>query len=250
MVEEYGLIGRGISHSFSANFFNKKFAEEEIDASYHLFDLKNIEELPSLIASRPALRGLNITSPYKKTVIKHLDSIHENAAEIGAVNTVLVKNSSEGRIKLEGYNTDVEGFRKTIKNILPKDSKALILGTGGASDAVAQALKLENIPYLKVSRKPEMNEIGYEEMNNLISSYNLIINATPLGMFPRIQESPDIDYDKITSDHICYDLIYNPKETQFLLKCRNKGAVTINGLCMLINQARLSWEIWQEDNES
>lgn len=249
MVEEYGLIGRGIGHSFSANYFNNKFEKESIDARYSLFDLQNIEEIEKILEDHPNLRGLNVTSPYKREVIRYVDSLSPAAKELNAVNVVSVLRSPSGELYLKGDNSDYEGFRKTLKDIISgnKDLKALILGTGGASTAVALALRIENIPYKVVSRNPKEDEIGYDKMNELLEDYRLIINATPLGMYPDVDKAPDIDYSRLTEKHICYDLIYNPAETTFLKKAKNKKARIINGLDMLLNQAELSWKIWKEN---
>lgn len=245
MVEEYGLIGRGISHSFSANYFNNKFSREGIQARYSLYDLEKIDDLKSLLESHPNLRGLNVTSPYKRDVIKYLDELSDEANELQAVNTISIIHSSSNKIKLKGFNTDYQGFKLTLSDIVNSKTKAIVLGTGGASAAVGKALSVEGIPYLLVSRNPKRGEASYSEINSLLPERKLIINATPVGMYPRLNECPDLDYDKITDSHICYDLIYNPEETLFLKKSKEKGAKIINGMQMLINQAEQSWKIWQ-----
>lgn len=249
MVEEYGLIGRGIGHSFSANYFNDKFEKESIDASYSLFDLHNIEEIKKIFEEHPNLRGLNVTSPYKRDVIRYVDSLSPAAKELNAVNVVSVLRSPLGELFLKGDNSDYEGFRLTLKDLFSdkEDVKAMIMGTGGASTAVALALRMENIPYKIVSRNPKEDEIGYEEMNEMLKDYQLIINATPLGMYPDVDKAPDIDFSRLTEKHICYDLIYNPSETTFLKKAKKRKSRTINGLDMLLNQAELSWKIWKEN---
>ena len=241
-MKEFGLIGRGLSHSFSADYFNNKFAENNIDAIYRLHDLKSISELSELILL-PNLIGLNVTSPYKREVIPFLDVLSEEAEALNAVNVIKILRDCEGDVKLKGYNTDSEGFGLTLDSFPVIDS-ALIMGTGGASSAVAYALRKRDIPFTFVSRSPDNHSIGYDEMNDVLNNYHLIINATPLGMFPDVKSSPPLDFDKITGNHICYDLIYNPSVTLFMQKAKEKGALTINGLQMLLNQAELGWNIW------
>lgn len=241
-MREFGLIGRGLSHSFSADYFNNKFAEKNIDAVYRLHDLTSISELSNLVRL-PNLIGLNVTSPFKREVIAFLDVLSEEAEELNAVNVIKILHEYEGNVKLKGYNTDSEGFGLTLDNFTIIES-ALIMGTGGAASAVAYALRKRGIPFKIVSRNPDDHHIGYEEMNAILNNYHLIINATPLGMFPNVKSSPPLDFDKITGDHICYDLIYNPSETLFMQKAKEKGALTMNGFQMLLNQAELGWNIW------
>lgn len=245
-MKEYGLIGRGISHSFSGEYFNKKFAQNNIDAVYNLFDLKDITLLSEL-KLRPNLQGLNVTSPYKRDVIPLLDFLSDEARELNAVNVIEFIRDSSGKLTLKGHNTDFEGFGKSIDGMLPEGSKSLIMGTGGASSAVALALKKRGIPYKFVSRHPSDEIISYKEMNQTLQDYNLIINATPLGMFPQVLSCPDIDFNKISSGHFCYDLIYNPEETVFLAKAKSRGARVMNGMNMLLNQAELGWAIWTKN---
>lgn len=240
----YGLIGRGISHSFSADFFNTKFEREGIKANYELFDLPSLSRLPELIQANSGLRGLNVTSPYKREVMKFLDEIDPAAEEIGAVNVIKIFKDGNSRI-LKGFNADAEGFRLTLDSLpLSSGSTAMILGSGGAASAVARALSQSNISYTVVSRHPQDGQIGYGEANAMLEDTDLVINATPLGMAPLVESCPPIDYDLIHSGQIFYDLIYNPNETLFLKKARLRGALTVNGLQMLINQANLSWEVW------
>lgn len=243
-MRSFGLIGRNISYSFSVGYFSDKFRKEGIsDCSYENFDLQDISEFPKLIKSKPNLIGLNVTIPYKEQVIPYLDELHETAAEIGAVNTI--KITSEGR--LIGYNTDYYGFQKSIGPFLkPAHSQALILGTGGASKAVAYALKNINISYLFVSRSAVKNGLTYSDLTQgTIGSHPLIINCTPLGTFPNVENKPDIPYQFLTPNHLLYDLIYNPPETAFLKMGREKGATICNGLDMLVHQAEKAWEIWK-----
>lgn len=243
IVRSFGLIGRNIAYSFSVGYFSEKFRKEGIlGSSYENFDLQDISEFPKLIQSKPNLRGLNVTIPYKEQVIPYLDELHETATEIGAVNTI--KITSEG--KWIGYNTDYYGFQKSIEPLLkPAHKQALILGTGGASKAVAYALKKMNISYLFVSRKSIENGLMYEQLTkHIIENHQIIINSTPLGTFPNVENKPDFPYQFLTPNHLLYDLIYNPAETVFLKMGKEKGATTCNGQNMLNLQAEKAWEIW------
>ncbi len=239
---KYGLIGYPLKHSFSQRFFTEKFERENIDAIYLNFEIPEITQLPEIIESNPELQGLNVTIPYKESVITFLDELDDTAREIGAVNTIRISNG-----KLKGFNTDTYGFMQSIMPLLePMHSRALILGTGGSSKAVAWSLKKMGIDYLFVSRKPEnSNEIGYSELDNeVIRQSKIIINTTPRGMFPQIDDAPEIPYESITASHLLFDLIYNPEETLFLKKGRAQQAKTRNGLEMLQLQAERSWQIW------
>lgn len=249
MPQLYGLIGYPLGHSFSARFFNDKFNNEHIDAHYSLFPIENIAVLPELIESHPELVGLNVTIPYKEKVIPYLDSISEEAQEIGAVNTIKFQKQqcdSSSSTKLKGYNTDAEGFRKSIENFIPSDIKgSLILGTGGASKAVEYVLKNKGIDILHVSRYKRDNTITYSEITeDILRRYPLIINATPVGMYPNIDDKPDIPYHYLDHNNYCFDLIYNPEETLFLKLASAHGAHTKGGLEMLIYQAIEAWNIW------
>lgn len=243
----YGLIGRKLGHSFSAEFFNKKFKEEGINASYRLFELKEISELPEILINNKNLKGLNVTVPFKEEVLPYLTSIAEEAEEIGAVN-VLKINPDKNKLDIKGFNTDVIGFRDSLVPLLRPDiNQALILGTGGASKAVGFVLKKLGIKTLFVSRQTSKGDLTYEMIDKKIMEQNLlIVNTTPLGMFPDINSAPPLPYDFITNEHICYDLVYNPLETVFLKKAALKGAVIKNGLEMLHLQAIASWDIWTE----
>ncbi|WP_340199164.1 shikimate dehydrogenase [Ascidiimonas sp. W6] len=241
-IQLFGLIGKNISYSFSAGYFAKKFTELEL-SNYHYrnFDLETIEELKSMLAQHPNLQGFNVTIPYKEKIIPLLDFIDPEAASIGAVNTVKIKNN-----RLEGFNTDCYGFEASISKFLkPSHTKALLLGTGGASKAVAYALAKKSIDYQFVSRKPADNLITYHEVTPaLIDNHPIIINCTPLGTYPNINDSPDIPYSAMSSKHLLYDLIYNPEETSFLKQGKKQGATICNGLSMLELQAEKAWEIW------
>lgn len=241
----YGLIGEKLSHSFSADYFNKKFEREGLaDAHYRLFELSTIEQLYELIKSYPQLRGLNVTIPYKKQVINLLHEIDPVAAEIGAVNTI--KITPDGMLK--GYNTDWLGFKQSLSNFIGQASikSALILGTGGAAAAVKAALNNLQIPHITVSRRPGKAELSYSQLTpELLMANQLIVNCTPLGMYPDVNTMPDIPIESITPEHLVYDLIYNPPETLLLKLAKARGAIVKNGLEMLYLQAEASWQIWQ-----
>ena len=236
----YGLIGKNINYSFSKNFFNNKFENEKINAAYINFYIKKIEEFKTIVTENN-ISGLNITIPYKESIINQLDYVDPTAKEIGAVNTIKFHNNI-----LSGYNTDYLGFYTSIKNIVNSNTKALILGTGGASKAIAYTLKILKIKYLFVSRsKKNKNYINYNEISKeIINEHNLIINCTPLGTFPEINQIPQIPISLITKRHIVYDLIYNPSKSLLLKKSEENGATIINGYQMLENQAMESWKIW------
>lgn len=237
----YGLIGKSLSHSFSKDYFGKKFLELGIEATYENFELTKIEELKQLIEEEN-LNGLNVTIPYKEAVIPFLDKMDPVAKEVGSVNTIAFVKG-----KTIGYNTDVIGFENSLKPFLEHGmDRALILGTGGASKAVSYVLKKIGLDILFASRSPEGdNEISYNECNaNAIKWHRLVVNTTPVGMAPNILEAPAIDYEGITENHLLYDLIYNPAKTQFLLEGQKRNASIQNGLSMLKIQAEKSWDIW------
>lgn len=246
-MRKYGLIGFPLGHSFSRTYFNDKFKDEGLsDCQYENYELKNIEELKELVTNDPELVGLNITIPYKQKVLSVLDEIEEEAQEIGAVNTIKINRLGSGPV-LKGFNTDVFGFEKPLNSVLSNNNyKALILGTGGASKAVAWVLQKRGIMFSFVSRTTgEGIGFTYEQLKKSdIEEHKIIINTSPVGTFPNIAEAPEIDYSGITSNHILYDLVYNPEETLFLKKGAQKKAITINGLPMLYFQANKAWEIW------
>jgi shikimate dehydrogenase len=242
---KFGLVGKNISYSFSRGYFADKFKREHLPHSYVNFDLKNIDELEEIIKTTSNLKGLNVTIPYKEDVIPLLDDLNKRAKIIGAVNTIKVTKSK----KLIGYNTDYYGFKNSLKPNLKKHHKrALILGTGGASKAVAYALQKMNLKHDYVSRsKKEGVKFTYSDLTDeLIARYTIIVNCTPIGTFPNVNECPDIPYDALTKQHILYDLIYNPEQTKFLSCGTLKDATTINGLEMLKLQAEKAWEIWNK----
>lgn len=243
---KFGLIGYPLTHSFSRRFFTQKFSEEKTNAEYLNFELSEITQLPLIISANPELIGLNVTIPYKEQVLKYLDFIDDSAAEIKAVNTIKI-NRTGSQIKLSGFNTDIPGFQKSIEPLIQKHHKrALVLGTGGASKAVVYALKNLNIETLLISRNPKQEgEISYHDLDReIIENYKIIVNTTPVGTFPKIDECPELPYELLSSDHLLFDLVYNPELTEFLRKGQQQGALIKNGLEMLHLQALASWEIW------
>lgn len=239
MAALYGLIGYPLSHSFSPAYFNKKFAIEGIDACYEPYPLSNINELPALLNDNPTLQGLNITIPYKQQVIPYLDAINDAAKVIGAVNCIKITNG-----KLTGYNTDWVGFTASLRPLLQtQHTQALVLGSGGGAKAVVYALQQMGIAHNVVSRTG--GQYQYSQLTaDIITQHTIIINTTPLGMYPHIDDSPDIPYQYIGSSHLLYDLVYNPEETRFLQQGRDAGALTKNGYEMLLLQAEAAWAIW------
>ncbi|RKE92348.1 shikimate dehydrogenase [Ichthyenterobacterium magnum] len=243
-MPELGLLGKNISYSFSRAHFTAKFENENLPYSYVNFDIDEISKLKDILKNNSNLKGFNVTIPYKEQIIPFLDDINKKARKIGAVNTVTI--SKTGRLK--GYNTDYYGFKKSIQPYLkPHHKNALILGTGGASKAIAYALKKLKIDFDYVSRSQNtMAKFLYSDLTpEIIASYTIIINCTPIGTHPNVNECPDIPYDGITDKHILYDLIYNPSHTKFLICGEIKGAATCNGLEMLELQAEKAWKIWK-----
>ena len=240
-IDKFGLIGKDISYSFSKKFFSKKFINEGLNnCSYENYDISSISELLEVI-NDTKIKGLNVTIPYKESVIELLNHIDPIAKKIGAVNTIKIDKQN----KLLGYNTDYIGFKQSLESNISNQKRALVLGTGGASKAIVYALKTLNIKTLLVSRKKREESITYEDISNqIIKDHRIIINCTPLGTYPNIEECPKIPYQYITERHLCYDLIYNPIKTKFLILSEKKGASIINGNEMLENQAMESWKIW------
>lgn len=243
----YALIGKPISHSLSADYFNALFQSQEIDAEYRLKELDHIDQVRPWLQANPQIVGFNVTSPYKQQIIPLLDYVDYDAHYVGAVNTVVVERTN-GSIKLKGYNTDIEGVVESLKPHLTSDLQhALVLGSGGAALAVSQALKILGRDATLVSRSPKRDHIlSYTEVTaDLIANTGIIINATPVGMGSLIGQRPTIPYEALTPQHLCMDLIYNPEETAFLLAAKSQGAVALNGLKMLLVQARYAWHIWK-----
>ncbi|MDE6578547.1 MAG: shikimate dehydrogenase [Muribaculaceae bacterium] len=241
----YGLIGYPLGHSFSATFFNEKFKKENIDEKYSLFPIPSLDDFEGLINDIPNLKGLNVTIPYKQDVIKFLDNISEEARQIGAVNVIKIE-TKEGKKVLTGYNSDAAGFRNSILPLINSNiRKCLVLGTGGASKAVVFVLSQLGLEVTLVSRKHSDKAISYEDLTpEIISENKLIVNTTPLGMWPEIDKAPDIPYQELTSEHVLFDLVYNPSVTKFMKKGLEKGAKVKNGLEMLHGQALEAWNIW------
>ena len=243
-LKHFGLVGKNIDYSFSKKFFTEKFKKENLDnCSYQNFDIQSVFEITQIIKN-PNLAGLNVTIPYKEEIIPFLDKISKKVKKIGAVNTIKITKKG----KLKGYNTDYYGFQKSLSGLLNENhKKALILGTGGASKAVAFALKNLGIQFTFVSQKDRRNYLSYEKLDeDIFQDYQIIINCTPLGTFPLTDTCPDIPYNLLNADFIAFDLVYNPEETIFLKKARQLGATTKNGFEMLIFQAEKSWEIWNK----
>lgn len=245
MTKKFGLIGERLSHSFSKGYFDAKFLKlsllNYVYTNYELSDLSGVDKL----LKDPEIVGLNVTNPYKTQIIPYLSELSNEAKDINAVNCIKIING-----KSIGYNTDCYGFSQSIKPFLePIHNRALIIGTGGSSKAVAYALEKIGVDVFYLSRSVHSSPkvITYNSLNsNVINACKLIVNCTPVGLFPNINDSPDIPYESITPEHLCYDLIYNPSETEFLLKCKSKGALVVNGLSMLHQQAEKAWEIWQD----
>lgn len=247
-MQKYGLLGYPLGHSFSKNYFNQKFESEKIDAQYVNFEISDIKYIKNVLKENPNLNGLNVTIPYKEQVIPYLDDLDEDARLIGAVNVIKFTKGFLGKTKLIGYNSDIIGFKRSIEPLLDSSHrKALILGTGGASKAVMHGLKQLGVGTTFVSRTPKEHCITYQDVTpELLERYTVIVNTTPLGMFPNVEACPDIPYDALTPKHLLYDLLYNPDETLFMKKGKEHGAVVKNGLEMLLLQAFAAWEIWQK----
>ncbi len=246
MTEKYGLIGYPLQHSFSKNYFNEKFTNEGIEAVYENFEIPSIDLFPTILAEEPYLRGLNVTIPYKQQVMNYLDEISEEARAIGAVNVVRITRSKHGKVHLKGFNSDVIGFMRSIEGLLePHHRKALILGTGGASKAIRYGLERLGLDYRFVSRTPRPDVLTYEQITpEMVQKYEVIVNCTPCGMYPHTEEAPPLPYSALTERNLLYDLIYNPDQTLFLRRGAEVGAVTKNGLEMLLLQAEAGWEFW------
>lgn len=243
----FGLIGYPLGHSFSLPYFTQKFEKEKVNAEYRNFPLEHISDFEALVKREPELVGLNVTVPYKQKIIPYLDALHPTARSIGAVNTIFFCRK-DGRLTLLGYNSDVIGFERSLKEHLgEEDRKALVLGSGGSSRAVIHVLTELGIECRVVSRQEGEGRLSYRELNaGIISGSSLIINTSPLGMYPEVEGFPDIPYGALGPRHLLFDLVYNPEKTLFLKKGQEQGARIVNGSDMLIYQAEASWEYWNK----
>jgi len=244
-MDKYGLIGYPLGHSFSIGYHNQRFADEGINAKYLNFEIPSIDDLPAVLSQNPELKGLNVTIPYKEKVIPFLDYVSPEARAIGAVNVIRVEHQGK-KITLKGYNSDVIGFTQSIEPLLENyHKKALVLGTGGASKAISYGLKSLGLETVYVSRYERPGTIQYGSITpEVVQEYNVIVNCTPLGMFPKTEECPPLPYEAMDERNILYDLIYNPDETLFMRKGAERDATVKNGLEMLLLQAFASWEFW------
>lgn len=242
-MDKYGIIGYPLGHSFSRAFFTEKFQREHIDAEYVNFEIPSADMLPGIVQANPNLCGLNVTLPHKEAVIPMLDELSDEAKEIGAVNVIRVR---DGRLK--GFNSDIIGFMDSIRPLLkPWHQHALVLGTGGASRAIRVGLQRLGIEWTYVSRTPAPGRLTYADLTSeLMEHYQVIVNCSPVGMFPHVDACPDIPYQLLTDRHLLYDLVYNPQETLFLKRGAEHGAAVKNGLEMLHLQALASWRFWNE----
>jgi shikimate dehydrogenase len=247
-MEQYGLIGNPLKHSFSKGFFYDKFLAENIDAEYINFEIPTIEEFKSIIKSNPQLKGLNVTIPYKEQVIPYLDQLSENVKLIGAVNVIKIEHLKKGKTKLTGYNSDIIGFKNSIEPLLqPHHTHALILGSGGSAKAIYYGLtQLGVIPTYVSREKTAADMLIYSNLDEAVMKANtVIVNCTPVGMWPNVDDCPQIPYHLLTKEHLLYDLLYNPNETLFMKKGKEQGAKVKNGLEMLLLQAFASWDFWK-----
>ncbi|GAC1372502.1 MAG: shikimate dehydrogenase [Hymenobacter sp.] len=244
MMRQFGLIGRTLRHSFSQTYFTQKFYSLSLaEHQYDLFELASVSEFPALLAAHPHLAGLNVTVPYKESVVPYLDDLAPSASRVGAVN--VIECTPDGRLR--GHNTDYVGFRESLRTFYPTQqaARALVLGTGGAAKAVAVALEELAIPYWQVSRDPLSAGLTYDDLTPaLVAAHPLIINATPVGTFPHAEACPTLPYEALTERHYLYDLVYNPTETLFMAKGKAAGAQVKNGFEMLCLQAEAAWDIW------
>jgi shikimate dehydrogenase len=238
-VAEFGLIGRTLTHSFSKKYFTEKFEKEDLPYRYENFELKEIEQLGEVLDANPELIGFNVTVPYKLQILPFLDKLDLDAQKVGAVNTVKIEQG-----KLVGYNTDFYGFVHSIRHLLNKRKQALILGTGGASKAVAAGLTHLGLHHRFVSRTPKDGDLSYADASEWLAAFEVVVNTTPVGQYPQVDEMPPLSLEGMTENHLIYDLIYNPPYTRLLQEAKERKGVYKNGLDMLIFQAERAWEIW------
>lgn len=249
----FGLVGHPLGHSFSRAFFNKIFAERNMDAEYCNFDLEDISTIRQLISSNPEICGLNVTIPYKEAVIPYLDDLDDTARIVGAVNVIKIERGADNTLTLKGFNSDVTGFARAFCSLLNSPfspRNALVLGTGGASKAAAFALTRAGLNVNRVSRNPKDNQLSYGDLRNpaVINHYGVIVNTTPLGTYPKVDACPDFPYELLSPAHLCFDLVYNPPLTLFLQRCAQQGCTIKNGLQMLHVQALEAYRIWTGKN--
>ncbi|MDR1884350.1 MAG: shikimate dehydrogenase [Prevotella sp.] len=245
-MDLYGIVGNSLAHSFSPRYFTGKFAKENIDAEYVKFEIPDISLFPDIVNSHANLKGMNVTIPYKEKIIQYLDELDPPAKELGAVNVIKFLRDGD-RVRLAGYNSDIIGFRNSIGPSIDRNihRKALILGTGGASKAVAGGLRSLGLDFTCVSRTPKAGQLAYRDLDeSTFNEYTVIVNASPLGTFPNVDEAPDIPYQYLTSGCLLYDLVYNPAETKFLRLGKERGSKVKNGSEMLELQALAAWDIW------
>lgn len=250
MKIQYGIIGHPLGHSFSRSFFTKKFLREGINAEYLNFDIPDVSELLRIISNHPQLRGLNVTIPHKMAVMPLLHELSPEARAIGAVNVIRVSHTPDGTVRLKGFNSDIIGFTDSIRPLLRHHHrKALVLGTGGASKAICQGLHSLNIEWRYVSRTESPGRLTYSQLSPaLMEEYTVIVNCTPVGMFPHVNQCPQIPYELLTARHLLYDVVYNPTSTLFMQRGAQHGATVKNGLEMLERQAIASWRFWQGES--
>lgn len=245
MSRKFGLLGYPLQHSFSREYHNGRFARWGIDAVYENYELSDLSQLRSIVEADNELEGLNVTIPYKQSVIPLLDDVDAVAQTIGAVNVIRIERT-DNTVRMVGCNSDYIGFRNSITPLLmPHHTHALVLGTGGASKAVCAALADMGIQVVRVSRTPGEGELSYDALTaEVMAQYTIVVNTTPLGMFPHVDACPNIPYDFLSSQHLCYDVVYNPECTLFMKRASEQGAVVHNGLEMLYGQADAAWDIW------
>lgn len=245
MTRKFGLLGYPLGHSFSRAYHTERFTRMGIDAVYDNYELTDISRLPDLVASTPALEGLNVTIPYKEAVLPYLDELDATAQHIGAVNVIRIIRNGRN-VRMVGYNSDYIGFARSIAPMMQIQHKqALVLGTGGASKAVAAALRDMGLTVHAVSRHPSAGELSYGNLTpETMRCHTVVVNATPLGMYPDTESCPEIPYNELSEKHLCYDVIYNPEETLFMRRAAQQGAIVSNGMQMLYGQADAAWEIW------
>ena len=248
-MDKYGIIGFPLGHSFSRRFFTEKFSREGIPAVYENYEISDAKSLLDVVRENPELKGLNCTLPHKQAIIPLLDELSDEARKIGAVNVIRIRRDDTGRAILKGFNSDIIGFTESIKPLLSGNHRnALILGTGGASKAICQGLEDLGLHWTYVSRTRRDGILAYEDVTpDVMKAYEVVVNCSPVGMFPHIENAPNLPYEAMDERHLLYDLVYNPLETEFMKRGARHGATVKNGLEMLHRQALASWRIWNEN---